>query len=486
VLVTWIASALVLIDLRRGAPRDAIYLQSGLPGGTLGRRAHLWCLGGALAMLVVASVLYAASPSSALEASIALALATVLAVPLAFTAVLWLARALSERAPRLPTLAIALGGVRATTLRALALAATGAVALFGSVALGGARANLLSGIHGFAKSYAADAPIWVGEAEDNQATQQLSGDAGARRIARLAGVASVQRFQGAFLTLGRRRVWVLARPPGGARSVLESQTVGGPTVARRIQASLERGGSIAISRQIAAEHHVHPGELLRLPTPSGDVAFRVAALTTNLAWSPGVVFISSADFTRAWQSSAPSALAVHLAPGASPAHVRAQIVRVLGPRSGLEVATAAQREQKIDRLTGEGLSQLGLVSTLLVLTAIIALAAALASSIHQRRGALASLRLAGAPPSRLRRILALEASLILGAGCLTGALAGIYGQFIMDTYLRHVTGFPVSSAGGPVRAIEILALVLAAALAIAALPGWLASRVSPALALAED
>jgi putative ABC transport system permease protein len=80
----------------------------------------------------------------------------------------------------------------------------------------------------------------------------------------------------------------------------------------------------------------------------------------------------------------------------------------------------------------------------------------------------------------------LEGSLILGAGCLTGALAGIYGQFVMDAYLRHVTGFPVSSAGGGIRAVEILAVVLAAALAIVAIPGWLASRVSPALALAED
>ncbi len=486
VLVTWIASALVLSDLRKGAPRDAIYLQSGLPGGTLGHRAHVWCFGGALAMLALASVLYAAAPSGALEASIALALATVLAVPLAFTAVLILARGMSKRAPRLSTLALALGGVRATTLRALALAATGAVALFGSVALGGARANLLSGIHGFSKSYAADAPIWVSEAEDNQATQQLTGDAGARRISALSGVASVQRFQGAFLTLGRRRVWVLARPPSGARSVLASQTIGGAPVARRAQASLASGGSIAISRQIAAEYHVGVGERLSLPTPSGDVPFRIAALTTNLAWSPGVVFISRAAFARAWQSSAPSALSVSLKPGASPAHVRREIVASLGATSGLEVATASERERKIDRLTGEGLSQLGLVSTLLVLTAIVALAAALASSIHQRRGALAGLRLAGAPPSRLRRILALEASLILGAGCLAGALAGIYGQFIMDAYLRHATGFPVSGAGGPARAIEILALVPAAALAIAALPGWSASRVSPTLALAED
>jgi putative ABC transport system permease protein len=486
VLVTCVASALPLADLRRGAPRDAIFLQSGLPGGALGRRAHLWCLGAALAMLVLASVLYAAAPSGALEASIALALATVLAVPIAFVGVLALARAISEHAPRLPTLAIALGGVRATTLRALALAATGAVALFGSVALGGARANLLSGIHGFAGSYAADAPIWISEPEDNQATRALAGDGGARKIAGVPGVASIERFHGAFLTVGRRRVWVLARPPGGARDVLASQTLGGQRVAVKTERLLAEGGWIAISRQIASEHHVGVGGKLSLPAPRGMRTYRVAALTTNLAWSPGVVFIGSADFQQAWGTSAPSALAVHLSPGINAQRTRAEIVRALGPSSGLEVSSAAQREQNIDRLTGEGLSQLALVSSLLVLTAIIALAAALTSSIQQRRSALAGLRLAGAPPARLRRILLLEASLILAAGCITGALAGIYGQFVMDAYLRHVTGFPVSSAGGTIRAIEIVALVLFAALAIVAVPGWLASRVSPALALAEE
>ena len=75
---------------------------------------------------------------------------------------------------------------------------------------------------------------------------------------------------------------------------------------------------------------------------------------------------------------------------------------------------------------------------------------------------------------------------MLGAGCVTGALAGIYGQFMIDAYLRHVTGFPVASAGASVRPLEIFVVVLAAALAAVAVPGWLASTVSPALALAEE
>jgi ABC-type lipoprotein release transport system permease subunit len=113
------------------------------------------------------------------------------------------------------------------------------------------------------------------------------------------------------------------------------------------------------------------------------------------------------------------------------------------------------------------------------------MAAALISSVWQRRASLASLRLLGVKPRRLRLILALEAGLMLAAGCLTGAAVGVYGQLVLDGYLRHVTGFPVANVATGARPLEIFALVLAAALAIVAIPGWLASRVPPALALEE-
>ena len=51
---------------------------------------------------------------------------------------------------------------------------------------------------------------------------------------------------------------------------------------------------------------------------------------------------------------------------------------------------------------------------------------------------------------------------MLGAGCLTGALAGIYGQVIIDGYLAHVTGFPVARVGASIRPLEVFVLVLVA------------------------
>ena len=517
VLTCCLASAVPLLDLRRGGTLDAVYRDPGVPGNTLGGGARRGLALAAAGLLALTTALFALAPSLALLACAVLALATVIAVPLTFAGALRLARALAERWERLTILPVALSSLRATTVRSLALAATGAVAIFGSVALGGARGDLLRGIQGFAHSYAADASIWVGNPGDNQATVDFRAGGDAQRIARIPGVASVRVFQGGFLDLGDRRVWVIARPPGGDRQVLESQISSGN--AGVAIARLGDGGWIVISKQIAEEHHVGVGGTLALPTPSGQARFRIAATTTNLAWSPGAIFMDTADYSRLWKSSAPTALGVEVAGGVSGADgegaaggaagsvsatggpraagsagaadgariagVQRAIERLLGPASGLEATTAHEREASIDTLTSEGLGQLGEISTLLVIAAILALAAALTSAIWQRRVSLAALRLSGVPANRLRLILGIESALILGAGCLTGAVAGIYGQAIIDGYLAHVTGFPVASLGASFRPLEIFALVILVVLAIVAIPGWIASRVSPILALNE-
>jgi len=480
---TCLASAVPLLDLRRGRARDAVYRDDGLPGNGLDPRAQRSLFLAALAVVASASVLFALAPSLAILAGALLALATVLAVPLVFAAVLRIAAFIARRRESLTTLPLALESLRSTTLRSLALAATGAVALFGSVALGGSRDDLLRGIHSFASSYVADADIWVSNAGDNQAVQEFAPGDDAARIARVPGVASVRGFEGSFVELSGRRVWLIARPPGGAREVLRTQVTGGQPGSAN--ARLGEGGWIVVSEQIAAEHHTGIGGTLTLGTPTGPRAFRIAATSTNLAWPPGVIFIGTSDYSRYWGTSAPSAFGVDLSPGSAPATARAAIERALGPGSGLEVSLASARASRIDRLAGEGLGQLGEISTLLLLAAVAAMAAALASSIWQRRAALAGLRLLGVKPARLRRILLLEATLMLGAGCVTGAVAGVYGQLVLDGYLKRVTGFPLAHLATGARPFEIFAFVLALALVLVAAPAWMASRVSPALAL-ED
>jgi putative ABC transport system permease protein len=483
VLATCLASAVPLLDLRHSASLDAVYRAEAGSGATLSRSSQRWLALAAALPLAGATFLFATSPARALLACELLALATVLAVPLTFAAVLHGGRALAERRQRLTVLPVALASLQGTKLRSLALAGTGALALFGAVALGGARADLLRGVQRFAHSYAAEADIWVGAPSDNQATVDFRASGLATRIAHVRGVAGVQSFQGGFVQLDGRRAWLLARPAAAERELLDGQVVAGnlASAAQR----LGEGGWVAVSAQIAEAAHVGVGGTLLLPTPSGSVPMRIAATTTNLAWSPGAILMDEADYGRLWATTAPTALDVRLAPGADSARVLSQVRAVLGPASGLRATSARTREASIDALIGEGLSRLQEISTLLLLAATIAMAAALSSAIWQRRVSLATLRLSGVRPARIRMILVVESALMLGAGCITGVLAGIYGQLVIDAYLRHVTGFPVASLAASPRPVEILALVIAAVLAIVALPAWLASRVSPTLALNE-
>jgi putative ABC transport system permease protein len=482
-LATCVASAVPLLDLRRNRALDAVYGEDGVPGNALREnlRRSLFLL--AVALLVLASVLFVLVPAAAIVVCVMLAVATMLTVPLTLAGVLRLSAILALRYRRLTLLSAALTSLRATTVSSLALAATGAVALFGSVALGGSRDDLLRGIGGYTSHYVAGADLWVVNPHDNQAINNFRPDQYAARISAVPGVAGVHTFQGSFLNYSGRRVWVIAWPPNAHMGLLDEQVVAGSPAdaVRRVR----EGGWITVSAQIASEHHAGIGDTLRIATPTGEVPFKIAATTTNFGWTPGAVLMSTADYSRAWNTSAPSAIGVDLAPHANAAAVGGSIQRALGANGGLEVLSANTRQRTIDASASEGLSQLGEIAGLLLAAAILAMSAALGSNIWQRRSSLAGLRLDGTTPQQLRRLLLLEAALMLGAGCLTGAVAGIYGQIVIDGYLKHVTGFPVASFATSRRPLEIFALVIACVLAITAIPGWFASRVSPILALDE-
>jgi putative ABC transport system permease protein len=481
-LASSLASAMPLLDLRGSDPLGNVH-QQGIPGNSLHPRTRrvLDCI--ALALLLAACALFAIGPSLALLACTLLALATVCAVPLALSVAIRLGTLLSEWRQDLTALPVALSSLQATTLRSLALAATGAVALFGSVALGGARGDLVHGIAGFAHSYASDAQLWVGNREDDQAVVGFDAAGLPQRLAHVPGVAHVATFHGGFIVLDGRRVWVIARPPGSARNVLASQIVAGSaTLAER---RLAQGGWVVLSKQIAEQQHASVGGVVSLPTPSGVERLRVAALTSNLAWSPGAMFLGAAEYAHLWHDASASALGISLDSDASAQQVAARIRRALGPASGLVVRTRAELQASIDTLAGEGLGQLQEISNLLLLAAILAMAAALTAAVWQRRGALAGLRLCGVSSARLRRILLIEAGLMLSTGCLVGALAGVLGQAIIDGYLGRVTGFPIATIAADARPFEVFALVVLVVFAAACAPIVFASRVSPSYALAE-
>jgi putative ABC transport system permease protein len=79
----------------------------------------------------------------------------------------------------------------------------------------------------------------------------------------------------------------------------------------------------------------------------------------------------------------------------------------------------------------------------------------------------------------------LESALLVGVGCVAGAVFGVYGQQLADRALAQTINFPVVPSVTALGALSALGLMLATALAILAIPGYFATSVPAALALQE-
>jgi putative ABC transport system permease protein len=482
VLATALASLTPLLDLRASRPADAVFRERGADTEIVGRRtiSRLAGVGVALVVLVIAIVIEA--PGATIAGGVALALASLCLIPAVFSGV---ARGLPWVSERVHSsaLIVALAELRATTTRSVALAAIVGIAVYGGVAIGGARDDLLRGIGQATNEYFNTAQIWVTAGRDVFNTNSFAPAGPAAALAHAQGVASVRVYRGGLLDVGERRMWVRARPAGDGTVIEPSQLrQGNLSSATRL---IEQGSGAAISSDYANEHHLRVASEMTLPTPSGAAQLTVAAIVTNSGWPAGAITLSASDFSRYWNTTDAAALEVSLQPGASPAQGRRFLAAALQSYPGLQVRTASEREAQSNASAREGLRTLGEISTLLLIAAALAVASALSATVWQRRIRLAALKMQGYDTWQLWRAVVLESAVTIGVGAVVGAVIGVCGHALASRFLEHTTGFPAPFAVGPLQVLFTLGLIGAIALVVIALPGMLAARVSPRAILQE-
>ena len=435
-------------------------------------------LAGGLLCLALTTLILLLAPQSAVLGIVILIVGLMLFLPPLLRGVIGafdrMQRRMSSGAARL---AIAELRSPPTQARSLAIAATGAIAVFAGVTIQGATENLQRGLDRLFHNVTAVADIWVAApgGQNLLATTPFPDSAGAK-LSHLRGVRAVGLYRSGFLTYGNRRLWVLAPPATASTPIPANQLLGAG--AELAAARLRAGGWAVVSQSVATQQHLRVGGFFTLPAPN-PTRFRVAALSTNMGWPPGAIVLGSLDYMRAWGTTDPSAYNVMLAPGASAAGVSAEIRRALGSASGLVVETARARELRQRSASRQGLERLSQIALMVLIAGVLAISVAMSAMISQRRPQLARMKLEGFPRRGLWRALVLESGLLLGVGCSSGALFGIYGQLLLSHALLAVTGFPVVISVGALAAIGSFVLVTATAAAIIAVPGYRAASVRP-------
>jgi putative ABC transport system permease protein len=482
VLATMLASLSPVFDLRPGRPADAVFREASVGGELI--RASTFVRAGIAGVTLLALIggLVALAPDLTIFGGVALAVATLCMMPAVLAGTVRLLPRLAGRSHSAAVI-VAVSELRAITTRSVALAAIVGLAVYGSVAIGGARDDLLRGIETATAQYHDTASIWVTSGNDVFNTNSFPPGRARARIARIPGVRSVRTYQGGLIDVGSRRLWVRARPPGDPVMFESSQILGGGFA--RADTLIRNGGWVAVSSGFATERHLKVRSSIELPTPSGIVRPRVAAITTNSGWPAGTITLNGLDYSRWWHTTEATALEVDLQPGIGALTGARAIRAALGSQTGLSVKTSAQSAAEADASARQGLRTLGEISMLLLVAAALAVAAALSATVWQRRRRLASLKIQGYHPGQLWRGLLLESGVMLGVGSLVGALVGVYGHALAGHWLTITTGFPAPFSIGVAQVFLTLALITAIALAVIALPGLAAARVSPGVSLQE-
>lgn len=461
------------IDLRSKVA-DAVLREAGEAGQQIAPRLVVRLAWTGAILMVAISLVVALVPGLTIAGGVTLALCALCFVPAAIAASLWLLARIGDNIRGSAT-QLTVAELRATATRSVALTCIVALAVYGSISVGGARHDLLHGLDNAIVQNWSAANAWITPDENIFDADNFRSSDALRSLARVPAVSHVYAYQGGFLDVGTHRLWIRVRPPNNPQMVLSTQLVDGELA--QAAARLRRGRWATVSVGFASEHHLSVDGSFALPTPSGPARFKVAAITTNIGWPSGTITLNASDYQRYWNISEPTTLAVDFKAGVSPTAGRVAVAHALGQRRGLRVQTAGERIAEVEGIVSDGLRNLGQIATLLLIAAALAVASALSAAIWQRRAYLASLKAQGYDRWQLWRALILEGSVLMVVGAVDGTVLGVYGHALASRWLKHSTGFPTQFSFAELQVLATLALVIGIALVVIMLPGLSAVQV---------
>lgn len=154
----------------------------------------------------------------------------------------------------------------------------------------------------------------------------------------------------------------------------------------------------------------------------------------------------------------------------------ALLPRWVNAQEGLQSAAPALESARLLRMLGAGRELLQGFGTLLLAVSGLSLFITLLALVREREGELALLRLMGARPARLARLVALQALLVVSASVLGGLSLAHAAQWALARWLEGQQSLPLAPWHVAPFELWLPPLALGLALLAAAWPAWRAMR----------
>jgi putative ABC transport system permease protein len=304
-------------------------------------------------------------------------------------------------------------------------------------------------------------------------------------IAKVPGVASVSRFR-AFEIQYQGLPASVAAATYDLRKVREGPVFFSGRPGANVLSELAAGNYALVSEPFANKHHLRAGDTITLRLGEQQATFRVIDIFYDYGSEAGFVLLDWNTMLRYLPESAPTNLAVYLAPGAGLEQTRSAIRRAIANRSLVVLSNGEIRLQAL-RVFDQTFAITYAVKAISIVVAIGGISGALISIVIDRRREFGVLRFLGGTSAQIRKLILVEAGLI-------GILANVLGLalgYVLSLVLIYVIN--KQSFGWTIRfhwPVEILLASLSAvyvATVLAGLfPARLAVRLDPMQVLHEE
>jgi putative ABC transport system permease protein len=307
----------------------------------------------------------------------------------------------------------------------------------------------------------------------------------ADRIATIPGVDSVSRLR-AYEIQYQGLPASLAGASHGRNAPRQSLTFLSRRPSADILRELAAGNNAVVSEPFAYKHHVKAGDTITLPLGEQRVTFRVIDIFYDYGHEAGFIVVDWDTLLRYLPDSAPTNLAVYLAPGADLERTRAAIQRAIANKSLMMLSNGEIRRQAI-RVFDQTFAITYAVEAISILVAIGGISGALISIVMDRRREFGVLRYLGGTSAQIRKLILFEAGLI-------GILANILGLalgYVLSLVLVYVInkqsfGWTIQFHWPVAVLLGSLSLVYVATVLAGLFPARLAVRLDPMEVVHEE
>ena len=307
----------------------------------------------------------------------------------------------------------------------------------------------------------------------------------ADRIAATPGVESVGRLR-AYEIQYQGLPTTLAGASQGRHAPRQNLTFLSRRRNADILQELGAGNNVVVSEPFANKHHVKAGDAITLPLGEQRVSFRVIDIFYDYGHEAGYIVMDWDTLHRYLPDSAPTNLAVYLAPGTDPEQTRAAIQRAIANQSLMMLSNRQIRHQAI-RVFDQTFAITYAVEAISILVAIGGVAGALISIVIDRRREFGVLRYLGGTSAQIRKLILVEAGLI---GILANVLGLVLG-YVLSLVLVYVInkqsfGWTIQFHWPVAVILGSLSIVYVATVLAGLFPARLAVRLDPMEVVHEE